>query len=91
MTGEIVSRRSNVEALSPHLNGGAGCLAEVSWLVRGGGETDFDGADGGDVAYVEEPLLETSLPDEVEESGGLGCWECEAWLAVGDRAGAAST
>ena len=49
MIDEKVSRRSRVEALSPHRIGGADCLTEVSMLGRGGGERGFDGADGGDV------------------------------------------
>lgn len=44
--------------LSRHDTGGAEGLTGESILSRGGGEPDFEGAVGGDVPDVEEPLLE---------------------------------
>ena len=63
-----------------------------SKLSRGGGEPDFEGAVGGDVPEVEDPLLDPcSLEEGVVERAGRCSWECEAWLVVGESGGALST
>ena len=71
-----MSRLSRVDVLSRHFIGGADCLADVSMLGRGGGEIGFDGADGGDELYTDEPVLDdASLPEGTEVIGGRDCWE----------------
>lgn len=73
-TEETVSRRSSVDTLSLHFVGAIDGLAEVSKLERGGGDTGFEGADGGEVPNVEDPVLDDiSLPEGVDEIDGRGC------------------
>ena len=88
---DIVSWLST-EILSLHFDSGAEGFEGVSRLERGGGETGFEGADGGEVPDIEVPTLgHWSLPDGVVVIDGR-CW-CvwEALLDVGDILGAPST
>lgn len=88
---ETVSARSRVVKLSRHFVGGAASFGAASKLDRGGGETEFVGAMGGEEAKVEDSVLEPPFPDGIEDKDGLEGWECEAWLIVGEPGAGLST